>query len=256
MARRLSNPSRGPAILEAAKSLVGSAALILNLEGVLENEPQKAGTMVAAKASVKAAATAQTPFLLAMDHDESLARLLWVGVRAVVVENNHRFDFGMMRYQNMCQSLKKAGLSIINGKAFQDFGHFSLIALTDLDNADPRRVALLTERDIAALPIPLLGKPAFAFVHWGSEGHRTIGERERTIAAWLKARGIELVIGCHPHVARAFEVSREFACAFSLGNFLFDQSAPPAGGSILELRFFPQGTYFLRLRPIGNLYNR
>lgn len=244
MARRLANPARGPGILAAARAVVGSASLILNLEGVLDSVPPQ----------VVASRTAQTPFLLSMNPDESMAYLRGLGVRAVIVENNHRHDCGTAQFRNMCRGLENAGITVVDGGTVHDFGPFSLMALTDLDNSGPQRTALLTASKVASLPPLPVGKPAFAFVHWGSERRQTIGKRERAVASWLKMRGIELVIGCHPHVAGELEMTRDFACVSSLGNFLFDQSLPPAGGSILELRFFPQGTYFARLCPIGNLY--
>jgi hypothetical protein len=39
-----------------------------------------------------------------------------------------------------------------------------------------------------------------------------------------------------------------------LGNFIFDQSGPNISGAVLEVLFFPQGTYFLRWLPVGNLF--
>ena len=48
----------------------------------------------------------------------------------------------------------------------------------------------------------------------------------------------------------------ESLLAYSLGNFLFDQPGPQSSGAVLEVRFFPQGTFFARLIPIPNFYDR
>jgi len=39
-----------------------------------------------------------------------------------------------------------------------------------------------------------------------------------------------------------------------LGNFLFDQDSPRVSGILLEAVFFPQGTYFLKVHPLNNLF--
>ncbi len=97
-------------------------------------------------------------------------------------------------------------------------------------------------------------KPVFAFLHWGKEYSSDPTEREENVSSWLRKSGVELVIGCHTHTPGGFIAGKDFSQAFSLGNFLFDQPHPPSGGNLLEVRFFPQGTYFVRLLPIGNLY--
>jgi len=82
----------------------------------------------------------------------------------------------------------------------------------------------------------------------------TPGLREQALAARLAGRGVELIIGSHPHRAGALTGDRQQCLAFSLGNFIFDQRRPGVSGALLEVMFYPQGTYFLRLHPIGNLY--
>ena len=70
---------------------------------------------------------------------------------------------------------------------------------------------------------------------------------------------MSLIVGAHPHVASdrlAALAGGETLLAYSLGNFLFDQPGSRVSGAILEVRFFPQGTFFARLVPIPNLYDR
>ena len=97
-------------------------------------------------------------------------------------------------------------------------------------------------------------KPRFAFLHWGEEFRAVPGPREQALAARLAGRGVELIIGSHPHRAGALTGDRKQCLAFSLGNFIFDQYRPEVSGALLEVMFYPQGTYFLRLHPLGNLY--
>jgi poly-gamma-glutamate synthesis protein (capsule biosynthesis protein) len=100
--------------------------------------------------------------------------------------------------------------------------------------------------------------PLVAFVHWGREYTTEATEEERKIADSLARCGVSLVIGAHSHQASAgIEAIRGGAAqmVYSLGNFLFDHSAPRGTGALLELRVFHQGTVAARLIPIPNLFD-
>ncbi len=238
MVPRLANPHHGPATLRAARDLVGSATLAVNLEGVFANPDDPT----------------RTPIPLAMDPLFAQSWLRALGARVVITANNHGRDFGARRYREMCNTLHDNRFTVVGNLQTVDLGSFTLTALTDLDNNDPRIVQLLSAPAVADLPLPHAGKPAFAFVHWGREWQCTPTPRQREVASWLETQGFTLIIGCHPHVASSFDLLNRANCAWSLGNFLFDQARPPAGGAVLEVAFFRQGTWFARLRPIGNLY--
>jgi poly-gamma-glutamate capsule biosynthesis protein CapA/YwtB (metallophosphatase superfamily) len=68
-----------------------------------------------------------------------------------------------------------------------------------------------------------------------------------------------LIIGSHPHLAStALELlaGGQALSAFSLGNFIFDQTSKRASGGLLEVRLFDQETFFARLVPIPNYFER
>lgn len=71
-------------------------------------------------------------------------------------------------------------------------------------------------------------------IHWGSEGVSTPNERQRFLAQELANAGADIILGHHPHVLQPVEWvwgesrGRPTLVAYSLGNALFDQSAPPA----------------------------
>jgi poly-gamma-glutamate synthesis protein (capsule biosynthesis protein) len=97
-----------------------------------------------------------------------------------------------------------------------------------------------------------------AFVHWGDEYVTSAGDEERRIADALARCGVSLIVGGHSHqAADAIEPLRGGSAqtVFSLGNFIFDQSAPRGSGAMLELRVFKQGTVAARLIPIPNLFD-
>ncbi|MBI4864886.1 MAG: AmmeMemoRadiSam system protein B [Candidatus Riflebacteria bacterium] len=238
MARLLSRDEQARQLIDRAVTLLRPATVVLNLEGVLlEHRFDSAG-----------------PLDLAMPGRSTLGLLSSLGVKAVVLANNHAGDFGARARSRTRLALERAGFTVVDDGQTRDLGPFHLTALTDLDNRHPERVALLDRDRIARLRRPAPGKPWFAFVHWGQEWAVRPGPREEKLADLLEARGVELVIGCHSHTAGTLWLGGRSARLYSLGNFLFDQTDPRASGQLLEVRFFPQGTYALRLRPIGNLY--
>ena len=92
------------------------------------------------------------------------------------------------------------------------------------------------------------------FLHWGQEFAHRPGPREEALAGLLEEMGAAVIIGCHSHRAGALTGTMKSCRAFSLGNFLFDQDREDVSGTVLEADFFPQGTYFLKVHPIKNLW--
>jgi poly-gamma-glutamate synthesis protein (capsule biosynthesis protein) len=220
------------------RQLTGGAPLIVNLEGVMMGEcPADPG-----------------PLKLCMAARPALDILQELNVVAVSLANNHTHDFGESSYRTMQRLLTDAGITVLEDRTVKDLGPFHLAAATDMDNRQEPVRALLTEADLARFEALPPDKPRFAFLHWGQEFTATPGPREQALAARIKAGGVELIIGSHPHRAGALTGDRRHCLAYSLGNFIFDQRRPGVSGAILEVMFFPQGTYFLRLHPLGNLY--
>ena len=225
-------------LVHRVRQFTGGAPLIVNLEGVMMAEcPANPG-----------------PLKLCMAARPTLDILKDLNVVAVSLANNHSHDFGDHHFRTMQRLLTDAGITVLENRTVKDLGPFRLVALTDLDNRKEPFRALLTDADLHRLEASKPNKPRFAFLHWGEEFTGTPGPREQALAARLAEGGVELIIGSHPHRAGALTGDRQQCLAFSLGNFIFDQRRPEVSGALLEVMFYPQGTYFLRLHPIGNLY--
>ena len=225
-------------LVQRVRQLTGGAPLIVNLEGVMMTEcPGDPG-----------------PLKLCMAARPALNILRDLNVVAVSLANNHSHDFGESSYRSMQRLLTDAGITVLEDRSVKDLGPFRLAAATDLDNRQEPLRALLTDADLRRFDAMPPDKPRFAFLHWGQEFTATPGPREQALAARLKAGGVELIIGSHPHRAGALTGDRRQCLAYSLGNFIFDQRRPEVSGALLEIMFYPQGTYFLRLHPLGNLY--
>jgi AmmeMemoRadiSam system protein B len=224
-------------LVNRVRQLTGGAPLIVNLEGVLMAD----------------CATPPGRRELGMAARPSLDILKDLNVTAVSLANNHSHDFGELPRRTMQRLLTEAGITVLANGAVKDMGPFYLAALTDLDNQAPYR-ALLRDADLPRFDGLNPDKPRFAFLHWGEEFRAEPGPREKVLAASLGEKGVELIIGSHPHQSGGLTGNRKQCLAFSLGNFIFDQRGPRVSGALLEVIFYPQGTYFLRLHSLGNLY--
>ncbi len=237
----LSQPEiRERLLAEIAKAL-GGCPLVLNLEGVMLPElPTGAGDMQ-----------------LAMPEDLTLDWLKRLGVVAVSIANNHSTDFGIEPRAAMKARLEAAGIAVLDGADAVDLGPLRVFALTDLDNA--AGTGRISEALLDAVTRSDAAPPVAAFMHWGMEYGRIPDEREDYLADALRQAAVSLIVGAHPHVAgEGLEAlgGGTSLLAYSLGNFLFDQPGSRASGVVLELRFFPQGTFFARQVPIPNFYER
>jgi AmmeMemoRadiSam system protein B len=240
VAADLANPFAASRTLNEIKSYLNGCRLILNLEGVvLSKVPKNPG-----------------PTKLAMSAGVTVKWLRALNVAAVGVANNHAMDFGEQGYNEMVRSLDRAGITILRRGSVVDVGSFRLVALTDLDNHSGRRSDVTNAADFKTLSRSI--PPIVDFMHWGIEHFATPGNRQRALADDLAKAGITLIVGAHPHVASSKLLlvnGMGTINAYSLGNFVFDQSARHASGSILEVRVFDQGTFFARLLPVPNFFD-
>ncbi|MFU2208249.1 AmmeMemoRadiSam system protein B [Solidesulfovibrio sp. C21] len=240
MAKLLARPGKRTELVRWVRTRTGGVPLVVNLEGVLSPRcPTNPG-----------------PYTLCMPQADTLRLLRDLGVTVAVLANNHAKDLGPDALRRMAQTLRRVGILPVLADQTTDIGPLRLAALTDLDNADPRRRNLLTRTAINRLITPKQPKPLFVMIHWGAEFTRKPDPRVLALGKALTEAGAQCIIGCHPHHAWPLTCDANTCQAWSLGNFLFDQSRPDADGELLEVRFFPQGTYALRRLPIGNLYRK
>jgi len=87
-----------------------------------------------------------------------------------------------------------------------------------------------------------------AFVHWGTE-YDTIPSKSQTdLAEYFTARGVDLVIGSHPHVlqkmvwVKSTPGAKNRIIVYSLGNFVSNQRKPKTdGGSMVRIELEHSG---------------
>lgn len=66
-------------------------------------------------------------------------------------------------------------------------------------------------------------------MHWGDEYHNEPNEEQRTLAQYLHSKGVEVIIGTHPHVIQPVEFiessDQTTLVYYSLGNFISAQDS-------------------------------
>lgn len=79
--------------------------------------------------------------------------------------------------------------------------------------------------------------------HFGDEYKEKHNARQEYLAHRAVDDGAKIIIGSHPHVVEDTEIYKNSFIAYSLGNFIFDQSwsKPTMQGMILELKLFADG---------------
>ena len=74
-----------------------------------------------------------------------------------------------------------------------------------------------------------------ALLHWGSEYNDEISATQKSIVSLMKKRGVDVIIGTHPHMVQAIEydMAAGTLVAYSLGDFFGDASRAGTNYSII-----------------------
>lgn len=78
-----------------------------------------------------------------------------------------------------------------------------------------------------------------ACIHWGIEYQSLPDKEQKSLADWLIRKGVDHVIGSHPHVVQPIEVrtdsstNRKHLIAYSLGNYTSNMSARRTDGGLM-----------------------
>ena len=232
----------GDRIAGAILAQTKSRPLIVNLEGVvLPNVPEAIDDMT-----------------LAMPQDLTTAWLKRLNVAAVGLANNHAMDLGTSGFAETTGALDAAHIRWFGQGDVLALPGLEIVGLTDIDTNGSPQTDLLTPALLDRLDRSDARQAVVAFVHWGREYIAEPSEREEMLADEMRLRSVSAIIGAHPHVASGGVTALgggDVAEVYSLGNFLFDQSASRASGALVEMRIFEQGTVFMRSIPLPNFFD-
>jgi len=119
--------------------------------------------------------------------------------------------------------------------------------ITDVDT-DPHIQAVL--EDVKKL-VPK-ADVVIVSLHWGQEYNYEPLDYQRQFAYRLIDAGVDLIVGHHPHTLQGLERYKQGLIAYSLGNFIFDQSfsQQTSEGLMLEAVLSPVGVKTATISPV------
>ncbi len=207
-----------------------------------------------------------------------LEGLYYAGIDLVSLANNHIMDYGTVAFLDTMERLTAQGVFYVGvgtdlpkarqGRllklggvkvgflAYTEVGpgftytrvpqHWA--ATDELPGVAPARVDYLRE-DIARMK--RVADLVIVSFHWGQEYVHLPGAKQQLLGKTALAAGADLVLGHHPHVIQGLAFGEEGVIAYSLGNFIFDQTPEATRqGLILEAACDHQGVRQLRCTPI------
>jgi AmmeMemoRadiSam system protein B len=242
MSRALLDEDAAERVEDAVLAATGGAPIVANLEGVL----------------LPYLPSALPELVLAMPAAQAVAWLKRLNVVAVSLANNHALDIGPSGYAETLAALETAGIGAIGQGQRLDIAGAALVALGDLGTNASQQTMLIDTPLLDRLTVTDATTPVIAFAHWGEEYVAEPGARETMLAEEMRRRGAAVIVGAHPHRASGPVTALgggDTAMLYSLGNFLFDQTADRASGALAEITVFEQGTVFVRRLELANLYD-
>lgn len=186
---------------------------------------------------------------------DSAKALAAAGFRAMGLANNHALDFGAnalrdCAVQLSCSKIEAVGVGETTKDAYaprffplSGEKKFALIAIDDVEGEARLGVQIATASDRVRLEGAIAKARDHAdlvvcLIHWGIENTTAVTDRQRDLARWLVDRGVDVVVGTHPHCIQPLDFYHGRPVAYSLGNLVFD-GAPAVSswnhGALLEI---------------------
>ncbi len=193
----------------------------------------------------------------------SVDGLAYAGIDVVSVANNHAFDYSRPAFEDCLDRLTAAGIAYVGGGDFEQayaprvfdvkgtkiaYLAFTLVGPESLMRAqkDDADTGLSAQTGVAwyyseyAYPAIQLAKNiadvVIVSIHFGDEYDTEPNTDEIELARHFIDLGAGLVVGHHPHVVQPLESYGGGYIAYSLGNFIFDQSDEDTHrGMVLEV---------------------
>jgi poly-gamma-glutamate synthesis protein (capsule biosynthesis protein) len=151
------------------------------------------------------------------------------GIQAVSLANNHSLDSGAVGYEETKRSLENGGIVHFGGYSKTLTEHFEThFGTTSVIVYGINMISSTWDKEMTYSATELLRKQypksmLIAQLHWGNEYALTQGDEQRVLAHKLIDRGVDVIVGSHPHVVQGIEVYKGAPIFYSLGNFIFDQ---------------------------------
>ena len=211
---------------EIGSQLNEADILFGNLEGPISSRGRKVGSIYSFRIDPKA-----------------IDGLLFAGFDVLSVANNHIFDYGKDAMEDTFQYLKLAGIDYVGGGFSEQEAYeprikeiegtkIAFLAYTNLGSlywaaqGNGSGIAWL-EKEKMVEGIRLAKDKADVVIvsfHYGNEYQTQPDNTQIFLSQTAIEEGADLIIGHHPHVVQPIEEYKTGFIAYSLGNFVFDQS--------------------------------
>ena len=182
---------------------------------------------------------------------QSAQLLRRAGFDAMGLANNHALDFGPAALHDSAahllhEEIQAVGVETPTRKAcdpsfffLSDRKKIALLAISAFgQDSEIATASRRAELNIAVSNARSHADLIVCLVHWGIENSAKITDEQREFARWLIDRGIDLVVGSHPHCVQPLDFYHGRPIAYSLGNLVFDGAPTVASwnrGALLEV---------------------
>lgn len=161
--------------------------------------------------------------------------LKYLNIRAVSLANNHIYDYGKTGAQDTMRILDQHHINYVglannalslarDSILLQGFCCFSTNGWHYDCGLGKGQLHALTYRNVHHFLQEAKRQNAcpVAVIHWGDENTHYPKPQHITMARYMLSKGIPCIVGHHPHVPQGVLQYSAGMCAFSLGNFIFD----------------------------------
>lgn len=192
----------------------------------------------------------------------ALPALKDAGISLVTVANNHTLDYDREGLSDTLSHLKRIGVLYTGGGEDATAAHEPLVVTRNglrigflsyttfpaygvAKNPDTAGVAYGVSPEVIRADIEKAREQSDLVIvsfHWGYEFAPEPHSLQRSLGRHAIRAGADLVLGHHPHVLQPVERYQGKLIVYSLGNFVFDQTAPAKRKSaIFVCRLTPDG---------------
>lgn len=233
---------------KVASDLQKADLVFANLESVISDKGEKQGSIYSFRADPK-----------------TLGGLAFSGIDIVSVANNHSLDYGPEALLDSQERLQEKGISPVGGGATKKEAHapvvktiqgtsIAILAYTSLGSplwqAGERNpgIAWMDDANLPQLKKDIKSAKELSDIvvisfHFGDEYQKEPTATQRLLSTSAIDYGADLVVGHHPHVVGPLVKYNAGWIAYSLGNFVFDQSFSPETmeGMLLQVQIKEKG---------------
>ncbi len=141
---------------------------------------------------------------------------------AVNMVNNHIHDYGDLGYRKSLSAVSKKGIIPIIDKPVFINENLCIVSYMHLANNNYFKFDYdKAEQTLLSIKHKNANARVVVQLHWGVENNPNETKEQKEIAHWLIDRGVDLIIGHHPHCLQPAEEYKGKMIFYSLGNALF-----------------------------------